>query len=175
MGIRSEKVDVSKINNNHIKIEANYNEGITHVIAYSLTNKPFENKEALFIIKNGAKLNLEDISITVGDTHGNAMNLIKSDEINIWQNGPYKFELTELFPNPFNPKTQINFSLAQEGYITLTAYNVNGQEVDIIFDGYQEVGTHSYTWDASNFPSGVYYIKLLNGTNQANKKAILLK
>ena len=175
LGINSENIDVTLLNNNHIRIETNYHQGITHVIAYSLTNKPFENKKAVFTIRNGANLNPENISITVGDTHGNNMNLIKSDEINIWQNGPHKFELTELYPNPFNPKTEINFSLAQEEYITLTAYNVNGQEVDVIFDGYQEVGTHSYTWDASNFSSGVYYIKLSNGTNQAYKKAILLK
>ena len=95
--------------------------------------------------------------------------------INIFQNDIYKFELSKIYPNPFNPSTEIYFSIPKSGHITITAFNLNGQQVEIIFDGYQEIGLHSYSWYANNHPSGVYYIKLSDGRNQHLEKVLLLK
>ena len=100
---------------------------------------------------------------------------IKSNEVSVFQNGPHQFELNGVYPNPFNPVTEINFSIPKAGYITLVAFNTNGQLVDVIFDGYQEVGLHSYSWYAGNLPSVVYYIKLSDGRNQHLEKVLLLK
>ena len=174
-GLKSDDVDVSLLDNSHIKIESNFINGVKNVIAYSILNQPFDSKKTIFTISNGAKLDLDDISILIGDTHGYEMTLVKSNEITVFQNGPHQFKLNGVYPNPFNPVAEINFSIPQSGHVTLVAYNTNGQQVDVIFDGYQEVGLHSYSWHAGNLPSGIYYIKLSDGINQQFEKAILLK
>jgi hypothetical protein len=166
---------INLLDNSHIKLEINANDNYTTILAYSILNQPFDSKKAFFTIENGSHINGQEIEITVGDTHGREMELIKSNNSSIFQNGPYIFELSDIYPNPFNPTAEINFSIPESGYITLIAYNINGQQVGTIFDGYQKHGLHSYSWYANNLPSGVYYIKLSDGVNQQFKKAILLK
>ena len=83
--------------------------------------------------------------------------------------------MTGVYPNPFNPVTEISFTLPFDGNITLNVFNLQGQEVDVIFEGFQTSGVHSYNWDASHLSSGAYYIKLSDGVNQTFEKAILLK
>jgi hypothetical protein len=173
--IPGNNTDIKLLDNSHIKLEMNYINYATTVLAYSILNQPFDSKSAVFTINNGSQINLQNIQIIVGDSHGREMELIKSNNGSIFQNGPYIFELSDIYPNPFNPTADISFSLSESGYVTLMAYNTNGQHVETIFDGYQENGLHSYSWHANNLPSGVYYIKLSNGVNQHFKKAILLK
>ena len=62
-----------------------------------------------------------------------------------------------------------------DGHVQLAAYDVRGHEVDIIFEGIEAMGEHSYVWDASNLPSGVYYIKLQSGNMVQATKALLIK
>ena len=53
--------------------------------------------------------------------------------------------------------------------------NKYDQEVAVIHDGYQSMGEHSYTWDASTLSSGMYYIKLVSGNHVETMKAVLMK
>jgi len=92
-----------------------------------------------------------------------------------YRTGPYRFEMAELYPNPFNPSTEVSFSLPVAGYAQLAAYDVRGKEVDVIFEGAQSIGQHSYTWNASNLRSGVYYIRLQAGEMVTSQKALLIK
>ena len=85
------------------------------------------------------------------------------------------FEISKLYPNPFNPSTEVSFSLPMDEYVRLAAYDVRGQEVDMIFEGDQSLGQHSYTWNASSLPSGVYYIRLQAGAMVTSQKALLVK
>jgi flagellar hook assembly protein FlgD len=62
-----------------------------------------------------------------------------------------------------------------DGHVQLAAFDVRGKEVDVIFEGAQSVGQHSYTWNASNLPSGVYYIRLQAGDMVTSQKALLIK
>jgi flagellar hook assembly protein FlgD len=63
-----------------------------------------------------------------------------------------------------------------DDYVKLSAYNIRGNEVDVIFEGVQGVGQHSYTWNASHIPSGVYYIRLqAAGDMVTSQKALLIK
>jgi flagellar hook assembly protein FlgD len=62
-----------------------------------------------------------------------------------------------------------------DDFVKLTAYDVRGNVVDAIFEGAQGVGQHSYTWNASSLPSGVYYIRLQAGELVTSQKALLIK
>jgi len=85
------------------------------------------------------------------------------------------FKLDNNYPNPFNPTTQINYSIAKSGYTTLKVYNVLGQEVATLFAGNQTVGSHVATFDGNRFASGVYFYTLHNAGNFITKKMVLLK
>ena len=168
-------VDISLKDNSHINQDSYYKDGVTRYLAYSMFNKPFDSKTAEFLVESSSKLDMEDIRITISDINGDAMSASHSGNNRKYQEGPYSFELSKLYPNPFNPSTEISFSLPVDNHVRLSAYDLKGQEVEIIFEGSQSVGTHSYTWNASDYPSGVYYIRLQSGDMVTSQKALLVK
>lgn len=100
-----------------------------------------------------------------------------STDINDDNNGlfPDRFDLAQNYPNPFNPATTIDYSLAKAGDISLKVYNVIGQEVATLVDTRQSAGVHSVTFDAANYPSGVYFYKLVHAEGAQTRKMLLVK
>jgi len=97
-------------------------------------------------------------------------------------NLPHEFALGQNFPNPFNPSTEIRYSLpadvAQDNIlrynVSLKVYNLLGQLVATLVDEEQTPGYKSLTFDASNLPSGMYIYKLSAGSfNQARKMVVV--
>ncbi len=83
-------------------------------------------------------------------------------------------------PNPFNPRTSIKFSLAQNGPVQILIYDVNGRLVRTLVDGKREAGTHSAVWDGTNdsghkVGSGVFWAQMKAGSYASNKKMVILK
>lgn len=145
------------------------------LLAYSTANSTFPGNSVKIRIQNSSMELAEKMNIIVGDVYGQELELVKSISENIFQNGPYSFELGQAFPNPFNPSTEVHLTLPQDGNIILSVYNVQGKEVDMIHEGFMTVGSHSFTWNAENLTSGVYYIRLFDGVNQQTTKAVLMK
>jgi hypothetical protein len=79
------------------------------------------------------------------------------------------------YPNPFNPITEINFSLPVASHVKLEIFNIVGQQVETLTDKYLEAGYHTVTWDGSQAPSGVYFYRIQAGDSVESKKMILLK
>lgn len=160
--------------NSHITLKQNFKDGKKIVVAYSMFNEIFDGHEAVFTILGGANLNIEDIDILVGDINGNKIELffneVDDTDINI-----YTFNINSVYPNPFNPSTDVSFTIPSNGFVKLSVYNIKGQEVDVIFEGYQDRGIHSYTWNASSFSSGIYYFHLNEGSNVSTAKGIYIK
>ncbi|MFZ4619576.1 MAG: T9SS type A sorting domain-containing protein [Bacteroidota bacterium] len=88
---------------------------------------------------------------------------------------PKEFILSQNYPNPFNPGTKIEFSLPQSVSVTLTVYDALGREVEQLVNSRMEAGEHFVDWNASQFPSGVYYYRLTAGNVVQTKKMILVK
>ena len=84
-------------------------------------------------------------------------------------------ELLQNHPNPFNPTTDIYFRLPEAGYVKLEVYNLVGQRVAVLADGEFSSGSHTVTWDASRFASGVYFYHLSTESIVLTKKMVLLK
>lgn len=90
-------------------------------------------------------------------------------------NSPNSFSLGQNYPNPFNPMTTIPFSLAHAGQVTLSVFNIAGEEVATIASGRLSGGDHSAVWDASAMPSGVYFYQLRAGIIVQQRKLLLIK
>ena len=173
--INDSQLDIEIKDNSHINQESNFVGGMNRYLAYSIFNQPFDSRMTEILVHSGASLEMDDFQLTVADINGDPLNLSHSQMGKTYQTGPHRFELAELYPNPFNPSTQISFSLPMDDFVKLTAYDVRGNVVDAIFEGAQGVGQHSYTWNAANLPSGVYYIRLQAGELVTSQKALLIK
>lgn len=87
-------------------------------------------------------------------------------------------EITKLFnnyPNPFNPETNISFSLAHKGKISLKVFDITGKEVMNISEEELNEGYYTYKINMLKFPSGIYFYRLETGNIFISKKMILLK
>lgn len=79
------------------------------------------------------------------------------------------------YPNPFNAVTTVEYDLARDGHVVLEVFNLLGQRVETLVNGYQNAGGKSVTWNASDRASGVYYYRLSAGGVTSTKKMVLLK
>jgi hypothetical protein len=88
---------------------------------------------------------------------------------------PDAFNLAQNYPNPFNPSTTIKFNLPKSSFASLKIYDLLGREVATLISGELGAGSHEIKWNASNYPSGVYFYKLAAGDYTDTKKMILAK
>lgn len=73
---------------------------------------------------------------------------------------PTQFSLLQNYPNPFNPVTTIKFDIAKTGFVTLKIYNILGKEIKSLANEKLEAGSYNISWNASDFPSGVYFYRI---------------
>lgn len=88
---------------------------------------------------------------------------------------PVAFELSQNFPNPFNPTTNIKFAVANTQQVTLKVFNVLGKEVATLVNEKKEAGTYSVDFSAVNLASGTYIYRLQAGAFVQTKKMVVLK
>jgi len=96
---------------------------------------------------------------------------------------PKQFALSQNYPNPFNPITKIKFAIplsrgVSEGrgvFVTLKIYDILGREVATLVNEQLSLGTYEVEWDASNYPSGVYFYKLITSEHTETKRMVLIK
>lgn len=88
---------------------------------------------------------------------------------------PIEFSLDQNFPNPFNPRTKITYSIKEEGLVTLKIYDVLGKEIATLVNENKPSGNYEAEFDASQLPSGIYIYKLQAGSFISSKKMLLLK
>lgn len=93
---------------------------------------------------------------------------------------PVKFRLYQNYPNPFsahgtfgNPEITIKFELPKSNFVTLKIFNLAGQEIASLVDGFKVAGDHEVKWQPQGLPSGVYFYRLHTGSFSETKKLIL--
>ena len=173
--INESELNIELKDNSHISQDSHYKNGITRYLAYSIFNQPFDSRTIELLIRSVGNLEINDINIVLADINGDVLTASHSQNGMYYQNGPHSFELFKLYPNPFNPSTEVSFSLPMDNHVRLSVYDVRGHEVELIFEGAQSVGSHSYTWNAGSLPSGVYYVRLQAGDMVTSQKALLVK
>lgn len=88
---------------------------------------------------------------------------------------PSEYELSNAYPNPFNPTTTINYQIPKEGHVILRVYAVLGREVATLVNELKASGRNSVNFYASTLASGVYYYSIGSGDFHSMKKMMLLK
>ena len=88
---------------------------------------------------------------------------------------PDKFDLFQNYPNPFNPTTKIKFDIPKQSFVKIKIYDVTGRLVANLVNQVMNIGRYVADWDASNYPSGVYFYHIEAGDYSFSKKMILIK
>ncbi len=88
---------------------------------------------------------------------------------------PQEFSLQQNYPNPFNPNTIIRFNIKDSRLITLKLFDILGGEIATLVNEQLIPGTYEVSWNASNFPSGIYFYRLTAGKYIDSKKMVLIK
>jgi hypothetical protein len=86
---------------------------------------------------------------------------------------PAEFRLYQNYPNPFNPATTIKFVLPKSSFATLKIFNLAGQEIATLVDGFEIVGEHEAKWQPQDLPSGIYFYRLQADDLSETRKLIL--
>ncbi len=85
------------------------------------------------------------------------------------------YQLQQNYPNPFNPSTQINYSIPKDGFVNLSVYNILGEKVMTLVDGYKNAGKYSVNLNAKGLASGIYIYKISSNKFAKTMKMNLLK
>ena len=88
---------------------------------------------------------------------------------------PEEFLFHSLYPNPFNPVTNIKYSVPENTLVSIIVYDINGNMISELINQHQSVGTYNLMWNAEGYPSGVYFVKLDAGEFTQTQKLMLVK
>jgi hypothetical protein len=132
--------------------------------AYSFTDNPDPGKY---------QYRLQQIDLDGGIHYTDAVNVQIAPGVNA--SAPARmFSLSHNYPNPFNPSTTIRYSLAHRAHVTLSVFNVLGENVATLVNAMQEPGSHDVRFDAAGFASGAYFYRLqADGFTQTRQLHIL--
>jgi len=90
-------------------------------------------------------------------------------------NQPDRINLLHTYPNPFNPSINIEYSNNTVDNISIKIYNLKGEHIETLVDSYASVGQHKASWNGTNHPTGIYFVRLSLGNKITTQKIILLK
>lgn len=149
------------------------------------------NSELVYTVEarntaNGAEYAWTDNSVENGTSYTYALTLVGMDgsrtELSTVEATPSfnsatitEYALHQNFPNPFNPETSIAFDMVESGFVTLSVYNVLGQQVATLVNGTMDAGRHIVNFDAANLTSGLYLYRMEANGFTAQMKMVLMK
>lgn len=182
-------LNISQINSTSVKLEwkNNNTEDDSIIIQRKLNSGDFKD----FSKVSGSVSEYIDSAASPGNSYYYRLKIIKKDStimesypimLNVIETAvknnelhPYKFELFDNYPNPFNPSTAIQFMLASQEKVTLRIFNILGQQVAVLINRQMSAGLHSVNFEPVNLPSGVYIYRLKAGSYISGKKMLYLK
>ena len=118
----------------------------------------------LFNLKSDDSITWEDNSIEIITS----MNVSYGDFVS-------GYKLNDIYPNPFNPSTTINFSVAENVYLSLVIYDMQGRAVETLVSQNFAPGVYELNWNATNLASGIYFAKLSSSGYEQTQKLMLIK
>jgi len=161
-----------------VKIEYSYNNGANwNTVVSSYPSTGVYTWTVPNIMTNQARVKISDIATGDFDRSDSIFRIIEPTIVSETFNNeiPYEYSLSQNFPNPFNPSTTIQFSLVKSSYVSLKLYNINGEEISSLIEGYKQAGTYSLNFEPNNLPSGIYLYRIVTEDFSAVQKMTYLK
>lgn len=81
-------------------------------------------------------------------------------------------DAVSIYPNPIGQAANITLQLAKAGTVSIEVYDLMGNKIDLVFQGNTNAGFANYVWNSSNYPSGIYFIKVDTGSQVVNYKVV---
>ena len=88
---------------------------------------------------------------------------------------PKEYNLSNAYPNPFNPTTTLSFAIPVIYNVILSIYDINGRIIKELIKDAMDAGYHSVVWNADNYGSGVCFVKMVAGEFVNTQKLMLIK
>ncbi|MEE2708037.1 MAG: T9SS type A sorting domain-containing protein [Gemmatimonadota bacterium] len=158
-------------------------DGTLNVIAYSLEGKAITLGPGGVLIPvtvpEGIRPEITLTNAVLSDLYGNAVPVRLGQTRVSVAAVPTSFSLATARPNPFNPSTTIAYELLEQTHITLTVYNLLGQEVVRLVDQVQAAGRYEAVWNGTNIrgvgvASGIYLYRITSGSGYTESKRMTL-
>ena len=83
--------------------------------------------------------------------------------------------LEQNYPNPFNPSTVIKYSVAKDGFVNVSVFNLLGEKVATLVNRNVKAGSYEVNFNASSLSSGIYFYSIEAGDFRAMRKMMLMK
>jgi len=121
-----------------------------------------------------------DYTVSAVDIHENESGMSESVQVsmplNIIDNLiPTEYVLMAAYPNPFNPITNITYSLPEYTNVQIVIFDLTGKQIASLINEFQSPGYHSINCNADNHPSGMYFVKMIAGEYVNTQKLMLIK
>ncbi len=156
-----------------VMICTNPDDGIVSIPATApVTLEPNVGIDFYYGVARGLTLSALTTNMADLQTAYNTIFTVGVDDIALQ---PGTFSLSQNYPNPFNPSTEISFSIPADGVATLDMFNLRGELVATLHNGWMAAGSYSRSVNGSNLPSGIYVYSLTANGVQLTKKMTLLK
>lgn len=121
-------------------------------------------------VSNNCYIDLPILSGSAGVT-----GLFAEDNESLTDSEPNKFSLSQNFPNPFNPSTAIEYSIAKNEHVQLKVYDLLGREVAVLVNEMQVPGSYNVIFNAQDLSSGIYFYRICTASFADVKRMILVK
>ena len=146
--------------------------------AYVSEYKTVDNQTTLILVTDGSH-SINDIATFNGDMVVESIHVVnQSGDVSVEETVELvSFDVKVTGPNPFNPSTQLNIVVPEAGFVSVNVYNILGQKVATLVDGYMEASNagHMVNFNASHLASGVYLVRAITANDVATQKLMLLK
>ena len=109
------------------------------------------------------------------DTYNQTKQNVNLTGVDESETTPLTFRLDQNHPNPFNPSTVIRFQIPEASHVTLSVYNIIGQEVTRLVESSLPAGVHSVIFDGSAHSSGVYFYRITTPAFTQTHKMMLIR
>jgi len=163
--------------------------GVTECVYFPFGDKNIYIMQVYSNELNGEKLTFKLYDVETGQTYEYLESVIfESDMIigdgfatfNLSQTEsdiiiPSETSLSSAYPNPFNPTTSLDYSLANDSHVSIAVYDISGQLVETLVDNYKGAGYYKVVWNAYNYSSGIYFIGMNIEGSYYTQKLMLVK
>ncbi len=164
-----------EINNAGFSIERaeSYNKDLWENIGFIKGKGTTNSQTSYEFADNNLSLGKYKYRLKQKDYNGNFEYFYLTNEISIIPSS--KFELSQNFPNPFNPATNISYSLPKDCFVSIKIYDVLGKEIKLLVNEFQKANIYYINFNATDLSSGIYFYKMVVDEYTDTKKMLFLK